>query len=110
MAAEPIIKQDTDESASDICKKRGHVIDRYRVEKNNDEIWVEDYPDSTCAYYYSNGVETGTIMRCKRCGKWLSPPKMDKPSYEVIWYKDKNKEKERLNKLKENRLKNGGKK
>ncbi len=86
-------------SDSLMCKERKHVIERYKVTKANDKIWIEDYPDSTCVYYFKNSQETGYILRCKRCKEWLSLPEMDKPSYKTIWYKDEKKEAERIENL-----------
>jgi len=69
------------------CNIRGHYAIKYIIYKENVLPMTIDYADSTILYYYEDNVQTGTILRCKRCGEWLSV-QMEKPIKKILWEKE----------------------
>ena len=70
--------------ADSVCLIRGHYAIEYGIYKENVLPMTIDYPDSTVMYYYKDNIQTGAILRCKRCGEWLNI-QMEKPLKKVLW-------------------------
>ena len=77
-------------SVDEICKIRGHYAVGYGIYKENVLPFTIDYPDSTVIYYYKDNIQTGAILRCKRCGEWLNI-QMEKPLKRVLWKAERGK-------------------
>jgi len=71
----------------EICKARGHYAVEYNISKENVLPMTLDFPNYTVMYYYKDNIQRGVILRCKRCGEWLSI-QTDKPMKKVLWKKE----------------------